>query len=245
MNDLDLGTALRDRVADEHPDLDRLLASSMRAGTRIRRRRRAAVSLAALAVAGIAGGGMAVATGGGQQTAHKPGFASDPTASSSLPSALRDGDSWRMPSGHLVRVTVAAEDGLTHVLVVDGSAKEVADLRSAYPSAVVGARVLLDSRTGRQGSADAASAPVTVAAADWTCEWFLADDKASCSAPGGRTVGIVIRPASEHDQWASDPDKGATPDVFTSDVHGQVFVTVQGGTPADVRAVGKSLRWTS
>ena len=39
MTDDDFGTALHDRVRDEHPDLDQLIRVSTRAGTRLRRRR--------------------------------------------------------------------------------------------------------------------------------------------------------------------------------------------------------------
>ncbi|WP_182526713.1 hypothetical protein [Nocardioides dongkuii] len=77
-----LGTALHDRVRDERPDLDRLVAGAARAGSRIRRRRRAGASLAAVVgVATVALLGSQL-TGGSSGTAGGgPGFAGQPSAS--------------------------------------------------------------------------------------------------------------------------------------------------------------------
>ncbi|MFT4289254.1 hypothetical protein [Nocardioides sp.] len=81
MNDLDLGPALRDRVGEVHPDLDRLAAVSLRAGTRLRRRRTFGVSLAAAAgVAVVAGVVWQLAPG--QPEAVDIGYAAQPSASS-------------------------------------------------------------------------------------------------------------------------------------------------------------------
>jgi hypothetical protein len=75
-----LDTALRDRVADEHPDLDQLIRVSTRAGTRMRRRRSLAASLGGVA-AGVAVAGIVAASLGGsaRTTGSEPGLASEPT----------------------------------------------------------------------------------------------------------------------------------------------------------------------
>lgn len=75
-----LGTALRDRVADEHPDVDRLISVSTRAGTRLRRRRTAAASLGVAAVSVAMAGIVGAALGGGT-AGSAPGFATQPGAS--------------------------------------------------------------------------------------------------------------------------------------------------------------------
>ncbi len=81
------GTALHERVRDEHPDLDRLVRDSVSAGTRIRRRRRAGSAVAAAAaVAAVATGG-ALLTGSDGSTRGEPGFASQPPAAASAPSS--------------------------------------------------------------------------------------------------------------------------------------------------------------
>lgn len=80
-----LGSALRDRVRDEHPDLERLLAGATRAGTRIRRRRRAgaaggtAAAVAVVAIIGVQLGGGASPTSLDDGYADRP-FAAPTTA---------------------------------------------------------------------------------------------------------------------------------------------------------------------
>lgn len=77
-----IGTALHDRVRDEHPDLDHLISVSTRTGTRLRRRRTAAAVLggafATVAVVGIVGASLG---GGGSTPGSEPGVATQPTAS--------------------------------------------------------------------------------------------------------------------------------------------------------------------
>jgi hypothetical protein len=79
--DFGLGTAMRERVADVDPDLDQLLAVSVRAGTRIRRRRGVAVSLAAaVGVAAVAVGAVQIAGGAGTRAVDGGvGFGAEPT----------------------------------------------------------------------------------------------------------------------------------------------------------------------
>jgi hypothetical protein len=63
-----IDTALRERVADEHPDLDRLIRVSTDAGARLRRRRVAAASAGAI-FASVAAVGIAAALSGTGATA--------------------------------------------------------------------------------------------------------------------------------------------------------------------------------
>ena len=73
------GTALHERVRDEHLDLDRLVRESVSAGTRIRRRRRIGVAVATAAgVVAVATGGALLAGSEGGTTRGEPGFASQP-----------------------------------------------------------------------------------------------------------------------------------------------------------------------
>jgi hypothetical protein len=86
---------------------------------------------------------------------------------------------------------------------------------------------------------------VTVGAG-WTCEWFLVDDKASCTAGDGGVASLVIRDAADRAAWLGSTDKGADPSVFTTEAHDGIFLSVQGGegtTDAEVRELGKSLTW--
>jgi hypothetical protein len=95
-----LGTALRERVELEDPDLDRLIRVSTRTGTRMRRRRTAAT-----AVGGLAAGVVVVAIvgaslgGSGGTEGSEPGFASEPP-SAALPSAAKP---TRAPVQHQAR----------------------------------------------------------------------------------------------------------------------------------------------
>lgn len=81
MDDHDsLGSALRDRVRDEHPDLERLVAGATRAGTRRRRRRRTAAVLgtaAAVAAVALVGGQLG---GGASPSSDDLVYADEPSA---------------------------------------------------------------------------------------------------------------------------------------------------------------------
>jgi len=71
-----LGTAMRSRTDDIHPDLHRLAAASLRAGVRIRRRRRIGASLGSVAaVAAVLGAAAIGSSLGGSPQAQSPGFA--------------------------------------------------------------------------------------------------------------------------------------------------------------------------
>jgi hypothetical protein len=88
-----LATALHEYADGVHPDLDTLVTSSRRAGTRIRRRRRIAVVVGtATAVAGIVGivgvASIGAALSGGTTTTQEgPGFAAQPAAAPHTPKA--------------------------------------------------------------------------------------------------------------------------------------------------------------
>ncbi|MBU2697158.1 hypothetical protein [Pimelobacter sp. 30-1] len=78
--------------------------------------------------------------------------------------------------------------------------------------------------------------PFTLDLPGWTCEYFPVDDKAWCTTAGQNGVTVVARPAAEHADWAGQPDKGADAStLWTSPVHGNYFVTVQ-GSRADLGA---------
>jgi len=147
MNDFDahIGTALRDRVADVHPDLDRLVAASTRAGTRIRRRRTVGVSLASgLAVAAVAVGASQIA--GGSQTRsvdpHLP-LASEPTSSVAVESTpaspemrrnadgLALGDTVDLGGGDVG--TVVQRRGTVVILVRTMDSERLTALVAGYP----------------------------------------------------------------------------------------------------------------
>ena len=80
-----LTTALRDRMEDVRPDLDRLVAVATRQGTRIRRRTRIASFGSALGVAAVAVAVGASWTGTGSSGAREQqlGFGDEPSASAS------------------------------------------------------------------------------------------------------------------------------------------------------------------
>ncbi len=79
------GTALHDRVRDEHPDLDHLVRAATRSGTRIRRRRHAiATAVTASGVAAVAIG-VAMLGGSDLRSGGEPDVAVQPPASASHP----------------------------------------------------------------------------------------------------------------------------------------------------------------
>ncbi|GAA1959339.1 hypothetical protein GCM10009798_18620 [Nocardioides panacihumi] len=251
MNDLDLGTALHDRVADVHPDLDRLVTASMRAGTRIRLRRRIGVSIAAAAgVAAVAAGAALIAPGGDPQPLDG-GIASEPTASA-VP--LVAGANLTTPQGTTVRVELASKFQLSGEMLSSPPAGTTATFALVLQEGFVGGDLswLTTTYPGQIVATAGAPgglvdrAPVTVTVAGWTCEWALADDKAACTSDGGHVASLVVRPANERASWLANADKGATPDVYTTQTRGTIFVTVQGGqgtTNAEIQSLGKTLRW--
>ena len=89
----------------------------------------------------------------------------------------------------------------------------------------------------------AETAPVVLDLPGWSCG-EAGDEKMLCSSDAG-TVVVTWRPARDHADWLSDPDKSAP---YVGDVHGPWFVTVD-GTPGISAAlavsVGEALRWVS
>ncbi|MGZ4452958.1 MAG: hypothetical protein ACXVWW_11280 [Nocardioides sp.] len=88
---------------------------------------------------------------------------------------------------------------------------------------------------------------VAVHVPGWKLVGPVADDKATLEGPHGAVAGIVWRAAKDYAAWAGQPDKGADPLTWTSEVHDGVFVTIQGGqgtTDAEIQALGASLTWT-
>jgi len=255
MNDLDLSTALRDRVADVHPDLDRLVATSMRAGTRIRLRRRIGVSIAAAAGVAVVAAGAALIAPGGDPQPLDGGIASEPTASATPPAdPLVAGSDLTTPKGTTVHVELASKFQLAGEMLSSPAPGTTATFALVLPDGFVGGDLawLTTTYPGQIVATAAAPgglvdhAPVKVTVTGWTCEWFLADDKAACTSAGGHVASLVIRPAAERASWVSDPDKGATADVYTTQAHGTIFVSVQGGagtTNAEIQSLGKTLRW--
>ncbi|MCX6401389.1 MAG: hypothetical protein NTX33_15845 [Propionibacteriales bacterium] len=269
MNDLDhdpyLGAALRDRVKSELPDLEHLATASLAAGTRMRRRRR--VGATAGAVAGVAVIALASSQlGGGGRTAEDPGYADSPSVS--VDTGLEAGQVLEV--GYGLTGTIRTDktglyelgsstlpgSGTGFVLVVDGLAGDIEDWWSAgfpsdtgtfltedWPGITVAVSMATADELGMLGKTD--KVPVTVGAG-WTCEWSLADDKADCTAADGGVAGLVIRDAADRAAWISDSDKGADPAVFTTEAHGDIFISVQGGlgtTNAEIQELGESLTW--
>lgn len=73
-----------------------------------------------------------------------------------------------------------------------------------------------------------ATLPVRVVAPGWECESFPVDEKMSCQK-GDLGVSIVVRPAADYGAWKGSADKEGSA-VWTSPLHGNYFVTVQGGS---------------
>lgn len=95
-----LNDLMRASVADASLDVDRLLAVSLREGTRIRRRRRLATAGAGLAVAGIAAAATVGILGLPGEGGRAPDVASDPVPSRTAePTGLQDGDTIDLPGG--------------------------------------------------------------------------------------------------------------------------------------------------
>lgn len=256
MNESDLVTALRDRVADVHPDLDQLVAVSTRAGTRIRRRRAIGVSLGAAAgVAVIAVGAVQLAGGTDPRPADGSiGIAAEPTATPtpSAPALPAVGSRLVLPSGATATVldppSVSADEDARPVLALTAKTPATEADRAWVASTYAPARIVWTVPAGSEapaaGLVDHVPAEITVPG--WTCEWYLVDDKAACSQTGGGVLGLAVRSAVDHDSWIADHDKGAGAGVYTTDVHGDIFITVhsgQGTTDAELAEVGRTLHW--
>ncbi len=228
--------ALQERLAAEHPDLDRLTAGAVRVGTRLRRRRRAAVALSAVAVAGIVAAGY-VGLGGG---AGAP----------------------RPASG----VNVAAADSASGSPTVSPTVSPSGTPDPCGPEAgSVDVRVLESSGTVERQDAEGCPQPPEVAPVSLDGDAFrcdeAADEKFGCLAVGSQAVFTVTwRAAAGHDDYL-DPGKtgrtvttiamlggeGVAKDdgTIVGPVHDGIFVTVS-GDPADLeqaQALAAALLW--
>lgn len=265
MNDLDhdpfLGPALRDRVRGEQPDLEHLATASLQAGTRLRRRRR--IGVTAGAAAGVAVIALATSQMGSGTTANDPDVAGSPSVSTPATPTLHVGQVLDLEYGlkGIVRqdteglYTLGALDvpgaGTGFVVVVDGLTGDIQDwwsegfgtLTQDWPGITVAVSMAKADELGMLGKVD--EAPVAVGAG-WTCEWYLVDDKAGCESADGGVASLVIRDAADRAAWLGSTDKGDDPGVFTTEAHGDIFISVQGGqgtTNAEIQELGESLTW--
>lgn len=268
MNDLDhdpqLGAALRERVRSELPDLERLATASLAAGTKMRRRRR--IGATAGAVAGVAVIALATSQLGVGTTADDPDYAdtpsapSEPTLQAGQVIDLGNGVTGTVRTGkkglYELGSSTIAGPGSGFVLVVDGprdalntfwsegfTTKSGGFLTEEWPGITVAVSMAKADELGMLGMVD--KAPVEVGAG-WTCEWYLTDDKAGCESADGGVASLVIRDAADRAAWVGDPDKGDTATVFTTEAHGDIFISVQGGqgtTNAEIQELGESLTW--
>lgn len=194
-----LGTALHERVRDEHPDLDRLISVSTRAGARLRRRRTAVVTLgcaaAVVAVVGIAGLPLGEGTAGSE-----PGPATQPSSSAS--ESVQAGDLQRLDK------RLATEGS------VSGDEVQLGQLRG------------LGDETDTNGEPTRAQLlPVHVAKSlpGWQIS-TPADEKFS-AAKGRQRISVNVRALSELNAWSgNDPDHSAGQITHVGDNY---FVTVQ------------------
>jgi hypothetical protein len=267
MTDLDhldplLGPALRERLRDERPDLEHLAATSVASGRRLRRRRRLAVSGALAGVATVAAVSVAAAvmTGDGSAARDRSVAA---TRTSAPAAGLQIGQVLDLGNG--LTGTVGKEEDAVYVLgsstlpgpgaglsvLVSGPIERITTwwsdgfgtLMEDWPGITVAVSMADAEALGMLGKVD--KAPVTTPTG-WTCEWFLVDDKAACTSADGGVASLVIRDAAERDAWLSSPDKGADPSVYTTQAHGGIFISVQGGrgtTNAEITALGEGLAW--
>lgn len=218
-----LGTALRDRVADEHPDLDRLIAVSTRAGTRLRRLRAAAASVG-VAAAGVAMAGVVGAALGGGTAGAAPDVATRPAASTPAEETVTVEELRRLDAGDATRSTTdpAPPEGLATI-------DELQRLDRDEPESD-GVRSRSDDL--EQLTQDLPVRLDPAALGGWQIA-PAADDKLSASK-GGAAVSVHVRPLSDLASWSGgDPDRPASQVVHTGEDY---FVTVQPG-PDTPRAI--------
>lgn len=257
-------TALYERVADQHPDYARISAGAISAGSRIRRRRRITVTVgAAAAVGAFAAGGFGLS-----QLLTTTAVDQAPLGAAGAPSASASPSTAPLASGQ----SLDLGEGVTGQVVTNGEAQTMditIQAASARPGAGTGFTIVLSGPAGpveqtwsngtvledypgatlategaREGLLD--SVPVEQPAG-WTCEWYLLDDKASCTSEDGGVAGLTIRPAEEYQEWSTNPDKaGPGSGAYLTEVHGDIFISVQGGqgtTDAELESLAGSLRW--
>lgn len=258
-------TALQERVADQHPDSARISAGAISAGSRIRRRRRITVTVgAAAAVGGFAAGGLELS-----QLLSTTAVDQAPLGAAGAPSASTSPSAAPLASGQ----SLDLGNGVTGQVVTNDEAKTMVitiQAASARAGAGTGFTIVLSGPAGTveqtwsngtvledypgatiatEGAREGLVDKVPVARPDgWACEWYLIDDKASCTSEDGGVAGLVIRPADDYQVWSTSPDKaGPGSGSYITPVHGDIFISAQSGegtTDAELEALAGSLRWT-
>ncbi len=256
-------TALHERVADQHPDYARLSAAAISAGSRIRRRRRVAVTVGtAAAVGAFAAGGIGLSQLLSTTAVDQAplGAAGAPSAS---PAALVPGQKIDLGDGltglvvtnaeaETMEITIQSSSSITgsgtgFTMVVSGPEQAVQDYwADGFPISqeYIGLRMATEGLPHWLVS----TLPVEVPTG-WTCEWSLIDDGASCRSQDGGVAALVIRPAKDYEAWSSSADKGGPGSgAYVTDVHGEIFISVQSGrgtTDAELENLARSLTWVS
>lgn len=103
---------------------------------------------------------------------------------------------------------------------------DVATSSTAEPSATA---TVTDTGASVTAPVGEPSLPVTLTARGWSCESYPVDEKMWCTKQGTDGISIVVRDGAEHDAWAGSADKGGSA-MWTSPVHGNYFVSIQGGS---------------
>lgn len=223
----ELGTLLRERVCDVNPDLGALTTSAIRAGRRIKNRRRLAVTSTTLS-------GVAAAAVLAVQLAPTPSgapgeFAAAPSSNPSTPAD---------PSQCLPPLQARVHSRATHLAVRNGTPR-LTHMTGAVRMPKTHHQTTSPCPTQ---PADPQTFPVSLQAPGWTCD-TPGDDKFTCT-DGASRVLVTLRPARFHDDYLNNPDK-ASASQFVSDIHDGSFATIElvsGNVSIDQLA--KYLTWT-
>lgn len=218
-----LGIALRDRVADEHPDLDRLIAVSTRTGMRLRRIRAAAATVGVASIGVAMAGTIGIALGGGT-AGSAPDVATRPASSTPAEETVTVDELRRLDAGDSTRSTAdpAPPAGLA----------TVDELESRDHDGQQGDGVRSRNHDLKDLSPDLPVHLDLTALGGWQIG-PAADDKIPVSK-WGAAVSVNVRPLSELTSWSGgDPDRPAGQVAHTGENY---FVTVQPGpdTPREV-----------
>jgi hypothetical protein len=238
----DLGTALRSRVAGEHPDLDALVDVSTRRGKRIKSFRYAGAGVAAAAVVAAASVGVVSLSGGTGTTAVQPAASNTPSAPASSPAPPTNVDGLHVGE----KVKFGTELGSGVVIQRPGQpitllVREAGSLAGGKPGDPTKSAfeyiVQTFQHTPFEFVAPAhqkGSAPLQETAAGWTCQLSVADEHGTCTKPGA-IASVSWRPADEHSSYLDPAHADLGPGYAhtgVTDVHGAWFATVQPFTSA-------------
>jgi hypothetical protein len=218
-----ISDALRERVADEYPDLDRLVEVATTSGTRVRRRRRigatVCVSVAATASVALVGVALDHVDQAGPATTIEPATQGHDQACQ----RLRNDSS-------------LSGEALRQFKLRCGASQSADPQQTAKKKAMA----------ARHTTPPAESSPVKETAPGWKCS-LPADEKFSCFTRNKVSATINWRPVSEYQSWISSPDKGGSSAVVTTRPHGGYFVSIQslhGASRADLETLAAGLVWT-